>query len=516
VPAERKRGSVRLVDGEWIGRVYTRSGKKPVVRLGKGSETMARERLGALQARMTAEGIEIVDRRYTRAVAPSERGPGLGGLLASTATVSAWSEVWLAERERKGIVSAPDDRARLRDHILPVIGTLPMASVSRADVERVVRALDEKVLAGALAWKTAQNVWGILSRMSRDAAGSKNPALRVRSDNPAQGVESPDRGNALAKSYLYPNELVALLSCDAVPAKFRLLYAVAAYTYARTNELAALAMEDVDLRHGVVLIHRAVNRKSKGREEKSTKGMASRRIPLEPSVAPLLAAVVAARGKGRLFDLPISKLAQSVRKHLLLAGVTRADLHTSDATRKPLGFHDLRATGITWMALRGDDPLKIQQRAGHRQFSTTQVYLREAETLGVDTGTPFPALPVAFVDAAQRELGLAISQTMPRTIPGPSGDSTMLDDSTKDGAGHGIRTRIGGIAEPYSAASEAADGSIADAKCPDAGAKSESIVRNRAARGRGRVMLRGLRDDVAEALARLERNTDAGQQGSAS
>ena len=36
----------------------------------------------------------------------------------------------------------------------------------------------------------------------------------------------------------------------------------------------------------------------------------------------------------------------------------------TDATRKRLRFHDLRSTGLTWMAIRGDDPLKIQQRAG--------------------------------------------------------------------------------------------------------------------------------------------------------
>ena len=36
-----------------------------------------------------------------------------------------------------------------------------------------------------------------------------------------------------------------------------------------------------------------------------------------------------------------------------------------------LHFHDLRGTGLTWMAIRGDDPLKIQQRAGHTSFEMT-------------------------------------------------------------------------------------------------------------------------------------------------
>ena len=33
-------------------------------------------------------------------------------------------------------------------------------------------------------------------------------------------------------------------------------------------------------------------------------------------------------------------------------------------TGKRLPVHDLRGTGLTWRAIRGDDPLKIQQRAG--------------------------------------------------------------------------------------------------------------------------------------------------------
>jgi hypothetical protein len=33
---------------------------------------------------------------------------------------------------------------------------------------------------------------------------------------------------------------------------------------------------------------------------------------------------------------------------------------------------DLRASGITWEALAGTDPLEIQLRAGHERFETTQ------------------------------------------------------------------------------------------------------------------------------------------------
>jgi pimeloyl-ACP methyl ester carboxylesterase len=62
----------------------------------------------------------------------------------------------------------------------------------------------------------------------------------------------------------------------------------------------------------------------------------------------------------------------------------------------------LRATGITWMALRGDNPLTIKQRAGHRRFETTEGYIREAENLrAANPGVPFPALPACLLGSGQ-------------------------------------------------------------------------------------------------------------------
>jgi hypothetical protein len=96
-----------------------------------------------------------------------------------------------------------------------------------------------------------------------------------------------------------------------------------------------------------------------------------------------------------------------LRQHIELAGVKRAELFTSDAQRKHITFHDLRATGITWAAVRGDDPLRIKQRAGHLGFSTTEIYIREAENLHEGFGEVFPALPLELTGA---RLGQGLGQ----------------------------------------------------------------------------------------------------------
>jgi integrase len=140
-----------------------------------------------------------------------------------------------------------------------------------------------------------------------------------------------------------------------------------------------------------------------------------RRIPIEPPLRPLVEALLLEAKTAYVVHVPVSKRADCLREHLALAGVTRTELFMppSDgsvaSTWAPLTFHDLRGTGVTWMAVRGDEPLVIQQRAGHDDFKTTQRYLREAEALGKDGVEPFPPLPEDLVS-------LLIKRRRPRKL----------------------------------------------------------------------------------------------------
>ena len=102
-----------------------------------------------------------------------------------------------------------------------------------------------------------------------------------------------------------------------------------------------------------------------------------------------------ADGKGSVVELQPDHMARLLRSWLktALGDKLRPELHQATATRKALTWHDLRATGATWMAVRGDDPLKIKQRCGHASFSTTEIYIREAEAVRDGFGDVFPPLP---------------------------------------------------------------------------------------------------------------------------
>jgi integrase len=340
-------------------------------------------------------------------------------------TVAAWFERFAAFRERRGLTSVKDDRSRFANHVKTTLGALAMATVTREDLEALVRSLDAKVHAQELSWKSAQNVWMLVTKMFGEAVRSKLPELRVRADNPCKDVAAPDRGVSKAKVYLYPSELATFLECDKVPVRWRRMVAVAVYLGVRAGELDALEWGDVDLEHGVVHVHRALDRSRPGKA-KSTKTGSARRFRIEPELLPLLAAMrEETGGKGTVFPaLKLTGRSEKLRMFLLRAGVRRAELHASDATRKPLGWHDLRATSATWLAVRGEEPLKIMQRLGHRNFATTMLYVREAEQLREGFGVPFAPLPGALLR------GVLIT----------SFDHEELSVRNY-GAGHGARTR---------------------------------------------------------------------------
>jgi len=313
--------------------------------------------------------------------------------------VKAWHE----DRVNRGLTSARDSLAHWETHISKVLGMKRSTEWTRDDFRAVSASLDDKIKARTLSWKTATNVWGIATKMADDARNSKRSAVRCRDDNPAEGVRGPDRGERTARQYLYPSEFLKFLQCETVPMAWRRLVAVAIYSYARAGELRALTWDDVDVDRGIITITKSIEAAT-GRV-KSTKSKAPRMLPIEPALLPLLVAMKEeSGGTGYVVELPgDGHAARGLRSWLEEAGIERRGLFAQGPSVRRIRFHDMRASGITWMAVRGDDPMKIQTRAGHTDFKVTQSYVREAEVLRQGFGEPFPAIPDSLIDSNRSE-----------------------------------------------------------------------------------------------------------------
>jgi integrase len=335
--------------------------------------------------------------------ARTEPRPANGKVLAvGNETVEHWSKRWIASRQERGVLAVRTDRSALKTHILPIIGAERIATISVARLEDVRDALDEKVRAGEIAWQTARNCWVVVRAMFRDARGSKQRDLRVRQDSPCPGIAPPDTGLEKAKQYLFPSEFRRLVACSDVPLLYRRIFTLTTYLILRASELEALAWDDIDLGHGMVHVHRSLVDRT--RIDKPTKTGSKRRFAIDPALMPLLRAMHReSGGVGRIlgaFSLDRHGFSRSLRQFLAVAGVDRAELFANDRTRKWITFHDLRATGITWMAVQGVDALKIKQRAGHANLCTTEKYIRVAEELRPGFGDVFPDLPKSLIRGA--------------------------------------------------------------------------------------------------------------------
>ncbi len=324
-----------------------------------------------------------------------------GGVVSAGVkeTVEKYAKRWHDWRDERDLSCVDDDRTRMKIHVLPIIGTLDVRAVTKRDLERLVEHLDKRIASKDLGWKVAGMAWSNVSRMFADACSAKRLDLRVREDNPAENVQRPETGVKKQKQYLWPSEFLALVSCPVVPLRWRRLFALAVYTYARAGELAALRWEDVSFDNMTIHIHRNVDRVRKKRkgQELTPKNGESRRIPIEPALLPLLQTMHAeAKGKGLVVPAMPSAgmLSKKLKHYLLKAGVERAELFVQKhALLKGITFHDLKSTGVTWAIARGDNPMRVKQRAAHKQFTTTEGYIREAENLGQSFGVPFPPLP---------------------------------------------------------------------------------------------------------------------------
>ena len=90
--------------------------------------------------------------------------------------MAEYAERWLASRDARQLSSRDTDRSRMKHHVLPLLGSLRVGGVQRRDLERLVAELDAKVRgesgAKAISAKTANNAWGLVTKMFGDARAS--------------------------------------------------------------------------------------------------------------------------------------------------------------------------------------------------------------------------------------------------------------------------------------------------------------------------------------------------------
>lgn len=209
-----------------------------------------------------------------------------GGARAGGATVADYAAAWLEKREARGVRDVVNDRMRVRDHLLPVLGATPLRQVRTTDV----RALVDGLTAKGLAPRTVRNVYGVLRTMMADALMDEllttNPCVLTRGHLPSKQDADPEwRAGAVFSL----EEVEQILSAPQLDMKHRALWALCFLSGVRLGEALALRWKDWDASLkplGRLAVARSFHTKSK--TVKGTKTEVARAVPVHPTLDVLL------------------------------------------------------------------------------------------------------------------------------------------------------------------------------------------------------------------------------------
>jgi integrase len=301
-------------------------------------------------------------------------------------------------------------RQLLEDHLLPFFGHMALSAIGPAEIEDF-KAIMRKKKSAARARKEAPTKSALLKRGDVEpkplslktinnvlSALSKLLALAEEQRVIPQAPRVKLFGKLPKPTFDFLTFEEAERLIDAAEPEWRTLLLVALKTGLRQGELIGLQWSDLDLTQGRLNVRRTVWR---GVTD-LPKGGRERTVDLPASVVEALKAHRHLRGRFVFCQedgqpLTAGKMAQPLRRALHRAGISREEGR--------IGWHDLRHTYASHLAMRGI-PLKvIQELMGHVTIEMTERYAHlspdtRREAVGV---LDRPSAPACDIRATRME-----------------------------------------------------------------------------------------------------------------
>jgi integrase len=270
-----------------------------------------------------------------------------GRFTGTSATFGGLCEGWLELATASlSPVTVRNYRDLLKNHIIPALGTVPVASIQTIDLDRLYHALQTR------GWIAT------------------NPAVNATQPRLIRPDLSPPDVDQVAEIIRAANES---------DPEFGHFLHLAATTGARRGELCALRWGDIDVERGSLSIERSIIEVSGGVFEKDTKTHSSRRIALDEGsleVIELQRQLAHERASAAGLSMDVAGFVFSRDPEGALPW--RPDHVTKEfaAVRDSLGYrgvrlHDLRHFAATRLIAAGVPVRTVSGRLGHANPSTT-------------------------------------------------------------------------------------------------------------------------------------------------
>jgi integrase len=281
-----------------------------------------------------------------------------------------------------------------RKRVVPALGHLPLRMITNGAVDRAVHGW----IAEQCSRSTVKNSLAVLVRVMeqavRDGIMDRNPARVIGWQRDYQRAEDElDDPRALAlPDWRALHDLAAALvarSADHFDGWGDVVI-FAACTAARIGEVSGIRCADIDRDAWTWTVRRQTTPNPGGLIDKGTKGKRARAVPLIEEVRPLIERRLDAIGHD-----PAARIFTGPRGGRITTAVLRDATHWDEVVTQ-LGYehlrrHDLRHTGLTWMADAGVPVHVLRKIAGHGSLVTTQRYLHPDVQSIADAGTALSA-----------------------------------------------------------------------------------------------------------------------------
>jgi Phage integrase, N-terminal SAM-like domain len=195
-------------------------------------------------------------------------------------TIRSIHEEWIDRRRRLGLRNTRNERAQLVNHVLPVLGDLPLTEIR----VRHIRELVDGMRSSALAPRTVRSIYGTLHKLFADLVVDEvlatNPCMLTKDQLPMARDKDPEwRAGALFTR----DELELLISARAIPDDRRVINSVTLLTGTRFGEFAGLHWRSLD-EHTRPLMQLAISHSY----DRETKTATPRLVPVHPVLAEIL------------------------------------------------------------------------------------------------------------------------------------------------------------------------------------------------------------------------------------
>ncbi|GAB3015415.1 putative prophage phiRv2 integrase [Nocardioides flavus (ex Wang et al. 2016)] len=288
---------------------------------------------------------------------------------AAVNTLRAYAERYLAERPLRPN-TAHNYRALLSSRILPVLGDLPLKSVTLAEIKAWRAAMDPKTTAAnAAAYRLLRSI--LQAAEEEELLDRAPPKIRGASAARVSGVAVPATLDEIA------------VITDAMPERLKLFIVLAAFVGLRQGELLELRRSDIDEVTGRISVNRKVDKDAVpgatgacpkcGRAISAPKTASGiRTVHVPPPFLPMLQrhlSEYAATGPAGLL-FPGDRSDHMSVRYLM----DRYRPARKAAGREDLTIHHLRHTALTLAGQHGATAAELQARAGHASQAAMAIY----------------------------------------------------------------------------------------------------------------------------------------------